>query len=90
MSVISATILLGSHPRTSQLTVSVWGERRSGVRGRGDHAYTAPQAGRVTSSQGGGRVRIGGIRAGTGGEVVPRWGTKGDGGSGEINPNSLW
>jgi hypothetical protein len=39
---------------------------RIGVRGSGDHAPT-PSAGRVTNSDGGGRVRVGGMRAGDGG-----------------------
>jgi hypothetical protein len=50
-------IVLIPHPRTSQLTVSVWGG--GGVRGMGCHAPT-PQAGRVTDSDKGGRVRAGG------------------------------
>jgi hypothetical protein len=35
-----------------------------GVRGRGDHAFMQ-QAGRVTDSDGGGRVRVGGCWLGT-------------------------
>jgi hypothetical protein len=36
----------------------------------GYHAL-APQAGRVTDSDRGGRVSVGGMRAGAGGKVVP-------------------
>jgi hypothetical protein len=42
-------IVLIPHPRTSQLTVSVWG---GGGLGLGGWA-TTPQAGRVTNSDGG-------------------------------------
>jgi hypothetical protein len=52
------TVLI-PHPRTSQLTVSVWGGGRIRVTGMGYQAPT-PQAGRVTDSDGGGRVRVGG------------------------------
>jgi hypothetical protein len=57
-----------SHPWTSQLTVNVWGGGgRIGVRGMGCPTPT-PQAGRVTVSHGGGRVKVGGMRAGGWGE----------------------
>jgi hypothetical protein len=56
-----------SHPQTSRLTDSVWGAGgRIGVRGRGNHAPTL-QVGRVTDSDGGGRVRVGGLELGLGG-----------------------
>jgi hypothetical protein len=62
----SRTDLL-SHPQTSKLTNSVWGGGgRSRVSGRGDRAPT-PRAGRVTDSDGGGWVRVGGMRTGAGG-----------------------
>jgi hypothetical protein len=49
------TVLI-SHPQPSRLTDSVWGEG-IGVKGTDNHAPT-PQAGRVTDSDGGGRVRV--------------------------------
>ncbi len=54
-----------SHPQTSRLTDSVWGGR-IGVRGRGNHAPSL-QVGRVTDSDGGGKVRVGGLELGLGG-----------------------
>ncbi len=45
-----------SHPRTSQLTVIVWGGGGGLESGGG---ATTPQAVRVTDSDGGGRVRVG-------------------------------
>ena len=44
----------------------MFGGGRIGVRGRGNHAPT-PQTGRVTDSDGGGRVRVGGLELGLGG-----------------------
>ncbi len=62
------TVLI-SHTRSSQLTVIVGGEGGVGVRGRSVHAPT-PQDGRVTDSDGGGRVRVGGLGLGRGGGDV--------------------
>ncbi len=56
------TVLI-HHP----LTVSVWGGGIR-VRGMGYHA-PPPQAGRVTDSDGGGRVRVG--EGGVGGQAPP-------------------
>jgi hypothetical protein len=57
-----STQVLISHPQTSRLTDSVLvGGGRIGVRRRGDRAPTTQAGtGRVTDSDGGGRMRVGG------------------------------
>ncbi len=54
--------------KDSQLTASVWGGDYR-VRGMGYHGPT-PQAGKVTDSDGGGRVRVGG-GGGVRGQALP-------------------